>query len=69
MRILKIYDGDYPWDVRVEKVAETLIAAGHSVRLLCRNRRRQPMRRLQKNTPLEAVLPGPASLDVPAPQG
>jgi glycosyltransferase involved in cell wall biosynthesis len=39
MRILKVYDGDYPWDVRVEKVAHTLVAAGHSVRLLCRNRR------------------------------
>ena len=40
MRILKIYDGDYPWDVRVEKVGQTLVAAGHSVRLLCRNRKR-----------------------------
>jgi hypothetical protein len=27
------------------------------------------MRRLQKNTPLEAVLLGPASLDVPVPWG
>jgi glycosyltransferase involved in cell wall biosynthesis len=41
MRILKIYDGDYPWDVRVEKVGQTLVAAGHSVRLLCRNRKRR----------------------------
>jgi glycosyltransferase involved in cell wall biosynthesis len=38
MRVLKIYDGDYPWDVRVEKVVTTLLEAGHSVRLLCRNR-------------------------------
>src|SRR2546425_13281325 len=42
MRILKIYDSDYPWDVRVEKVAHTLVSAGHSVRLLCRNRRGLP---------------------------
>ena len=27
------------------------------------------MRRVQKNTALEAVLPGPASLDVPVPWG
>ena len=44
MRILKIYDGDYPWDVRVEKVVATLLQAGHSVRLLCRNRARRPRR-------------------------
>jgi glycosyltransferase involved in cell wall biosynthesis len=38
MRILKIFDGDYPWDVRVEKIADSLIDAGHDVRMLCRNR-------------------------------
>lgn len=38
MRVLKLFDGDYPWDVRVEKVAAALAAAGHEVRLLCRNR-------------------------------
>ncbi len=31
MRILKIWDGDYPWDVRVEKVATALAEAGHTV--------------------------------------
>ena len=41
MRILKVYDGEYPWDVRVEKIVTTLLGAGHTVRLLCRNRRRQ----------------------------
>jgi hypothetical protein len=38
VRVLKLFDGDYPWDVRVEKVAAALAAAGHEVRLLCRNR-------------------------------
>jgi glycosyltransferase involved in cell wall biosynthesis len=38
VRVLKLFDGDYPWDVRVEKVAASLVAAGHEVRLLCRNR-------------------------------
>jgi glycosyltransferase involved in cell wall biosynthesis len=38
LRILKVFDGDYPWDVRVEKVVGSLLAAGHEVRLLCRNR-------------------------------
>ena len=37
MRILEIFDGSYPWDVRVEKVSRSLLAAGHEVALLCRN--------------------------------
>ena len=42
MRILKVYDGEYPWDVRVEKIVGSLISAGHEVRLVCRNRRGDP---------------------------
>jgi glycosyltransferase involved in cell wall biosynthesis len=38
LRVLKLFDGDYPWDVRVEKMAGSLVAAGHEVRVLCRNR-------------------------------
>ena len=66
MRVLKVYDGDYPWDVRVEKVAKTLLQAGHSVRLLCRNRARRP-RRERLNGGLEICrLPGlPSSLSFP----
>lgn len=44
MRILKIFDGVFPWDVRVEKVSETLLRAGHEVVLVCRNRRSLPRR-------------------------
>ena len=38
MLVGKIWDSEYPWDVRVEKVCAALIAAGHDVRLVCRNR-------------------------------
>ena len=31
MRVCKIWDADYPWDIRVEKVVDALGAAGHSV--------------------------------------
>lgn len=41
MRICKIWDGDYPWDVRVEKISESLTAAGHEVHLVCRNQARR----------------------------
>lgn len=44
MRICKIWDGDYPWDVRVEKVAHSLTEAGHEVHLVARNRQRRPTR-------------------------
>lgn len=35
-----IWDADYPWDVRIEKVANSLIRAGHEVHLTCRNTKR-----------------------------
>jgi glycosyltransferase involved in cell wall biosynthesis len=38
----KIWDSEYPWDVRVEKVCGALIDAGHRIELVCRNRRNQP---------------------------
>ena len=37
MRILYIYQDEYPWDVRVEKITASLSSA-HTVHLLCRNR-------------------------------
>jgi len=38
MIICKIWDAEYPWDVRVEKVARTLTMCGHTVHLITRNR-------------------------------
>lgn len=40
MRICKIWDADYPWDIRVEKVADSLAESGHEVHLVCRNGKR-----------------------------
>src|SRR5947208_16013784 len=42
MRICKIWDADYPWDIRVEKVATSLSEAGHDVHLVFRNEARKP---------------------------
>jgi glycosyltransferase involved in cell wall biosynthesis len=39
--ICKVWDADYPWDVRVEKVARSL-GREHEVHLVCRNGQRQP---------------------------
>ena len=37
MNILYIWDGDYPWDIRVEKICESLAKHGHSVHIAARN--------------------------------
>lgn len=42
MRICKIYDGDYPWDVRVEKFTSSLIENRCEVHLVCRNLAKKP---------------------------
>lgn len=46
MIVGKIWDSEYPWDVRVEKVGQALTAAGHEVHLVCRNRRDEPPREM-----------------------
>jgi glycosyltransferase involved in cell wall biosynthesis len=41
MKILHVWDGDYPWDIRVDKISRTLTMEGHSVYVACRNTTRQ----------------------------
>lgn len=43
-RVVYLWDADYPWDVRVEKVCLTLTAAGHDVHIVARNRAGAPER-------------------------
>ena len=40
LKICKVWDHEYPWDVRVEKVSRALTDAGHHVHLTARNRGR-----------------------------
>ena len=42
MKIGVVFDGDYPWDVRVWKVASSLMDRGHETHLVCRNLARRP---------------------------
>src|SRR3989442_12725885 len=39
LKVCKVWDSEYPWDVRVEKIARALTDAGHDVHLVARNRR------------------------------
>lgn len=43
-KILYVWKGEYPWDVRVEKICKAMIKAGHRVILLCRWGEEQPNR-------------------------
>lgn len=40
MRIGLVRDSEYPWDVRVEKICDTLISNGNDVHIICRNETR-----------------------------
>lgn len=42
MRVCKVWDAEYPWDVRAEKVALSFTQAGHEVHLVARNRDGRP---------------------------
>ncbi len=51
LRILYVWDADYPWDVRTEKICATLASAGHDVHIAARNvRREQGVERLPEGT-------------------
>lgn len=41
MKILFVWDADYPWDIRIEKICATLIENGWDVHLVCRNKSRK----------------------------
>jgi glycosyltransferase involved in cell wall biosynthesis len=44
MNILYIWDGDYPWDIRVDKVCNSLQKNGYNVHVVCRNIARKKRR-------------------------
>jgi glycosyltransferase involved in cell wall biosynthesis len=42
LRIVYVWDADYPWDVRTEKTCLALTQAGHEVHIVARNRKWSP---------------------------
>lgn len=44
-----MWDSEYPWDIRVEKMNDALIEEGHKVFLVCRNLSRSPLRDTHRN--------------------
>ena len=51
LRIIYLWDADYPWDVRTEKICAALTTAGHDVHILARNKAWHPeVERLPEGT-------------------
>lgn len=46
MNVLFVWDSDYPWDIRVSKICQTLIKNGEEVHLVCRNKQRKQVEEL-----------------------
>jgi glycosyltransferase involved in cell wall biosynthesis len=52
-----LYDGDYPWDIRVWKVATSLGDHGHEVHLVCRNLARRAARESRAGLHIHRLRP------------
>jgi glycosyltransferase involved in cell wall biosynthesis len=61
MKVLMVWDGDYPWDVRVEKVCRTFLEAGHDVSLVCRNSTRSARKEDCAGIQVRRVWSGPGT--------
>ena len=63
--VVHVWDAEYPWDVRVEKISRALTDAGIAVDILARNRKGQPSSEtlaegtVRRMRPLPLLSPGP----------
>lgn len=71
MRVLYVWDADYPWDVRTEKVCLALVEGGHQVIIAARNLKASPRTESRPEGLIERLPAGPAvgrrMLSFPAP--
>jgi len=59
MKALFVWDSEYPWDVRVEKICDTLIANGNETHIICRNESRRAEEEVYQSLRIHRVgLPG-----------
>jgi len=57
MNILYIWDADYPWDVRVEKICNTLLQDGHEVHIAARNLKKLPTHEISNGIEIHRISP------------
>jgi glycosyltransferase involved in cell wall biosynthesis len=60
VRVLYVWDADYPWDVRTEKVCLALVEGGHQVVIAARNLRASPRTETRPEGIVERLPAGPA---------
>jgi glycosyltransferase involved in cell wall biosynthesis len=58
VRVLYVWDAEYPWDVRTEKVCLALARAGHEVFITARNLRQQPLTEARPEGTVVRLAPG-----------
>ena len=64
--VVYLWDAEYPWDVRTEKICRSLAVAGHEVHLVARNRSRAPVTEALPEGTVHRLAPArwlPARLD------
>ncbi len=59
LRILQVWDHEYPWDIRTEKVCHALTMRGHDVALTARNRPRLALRETLPEATVYRLRPRP----------
>ena len=57
--VCKVWDSEYPWDVRVEKVSRALTDAGYDVHLTARNRKRLTTLEVMPEATVHRLRPTP----------
>ncbi len=57
LTVCHVWDGEYPWDVRVEKISRALTDAGHAVHLIARNRRGDPVTERRSEAVVHRLVP------------
>jgi len=57
LSIVYVWDADYPWDVRTEKICRALTAAGHRVTIVARNKAWAPEREALPEGMVHRMLP------------
>lgn len=55
MKALFVWDSDYPWDIRVSKICQTLLDNGVEMHLVCRNKLRRPTEELYEGIHLHRI--------------
>lgn len=66
MRVLYVWDAEYPWDVRTEKVCRALVDGGHQVVITARNLEGKPQTESLPEGVVERLPAGPRWTSFPA---